>query len=203
MVSHHLSDRSSAKYTIHPVMLYIQIARDFVLYQWLKMHYRACLDSKYINVVICSITVMECRLSSSMPTGHQSSDRPQSPMEMAHTYESIDENMIGMNNDSAVEDTNQQSGKILYCHLLWLFCQYVVASNSLITLIVQRWSSPTSATYMCWWTRWALIQVMACSLFGAKPLPKSMLSFFSVGPLRANLNEIRTEIQKFNSSKCI
>ena len=98
-------------------------------------------------------------------------------MEMAHTYESIDETMTGSNDGSAVEGPNQQSGKILYRHLLWLFCQYIVAPNSLFTLIVQRWSSPTSAAYMLWWTRSALIQVMACRLFDAKQLPEPMLTF--------------------------
>ena len=38
-------------------------------------------------------------------------------------------------------------------------------------------SSPPSAAYMRQWTRSELVQVMACRLFGAKPLPEPMLAF--------------------------
>ena len=34
-----------------------------------------------------------------------------------------------------------------------------------------------SAAYMRQWTRSALVQVMACRLFGAKPLPEPMLAY--------------------------
>ena len=39
-------------------------------------------------------------------------------------------------------------------------------------------SSPPSAAYMHQWTRSALVQVMACHLFGAKPLPEPMLAYW-------------------------
>ena len=38
-------------------------------------------------------------------------------------------------------------------------------------------SSPPSAAYMCQWTRSALVQVRACRLFSAKPLPEPMLVY--------------------------
>ena len=38
-------------------------------------------------------------------------------------------------------------------------------------------SSSPIATYMRQWTGSALIQVMACRLFGAKPLPEPMQSY--------------------------
>ena len=38
-------------------------------------------------------------------------------------------------------------------------------------------SSPPSAAYMRQWTGSALVQVMACRLFGAKPLPEPMLTY--------------------------
>ena len=38
-------------------------------------------------------------------------------------------------------------------------------------------SSPHCAAYMCQRTRSALVKVMACRLFGAKPLPESMLTY--------------------------
>ena len=37
-------------------------------------------------------------------------------------------------------------------------------------------SSPTSAAYMRQWTAKTLLQVMACHLFGAKPLPEPMMT---------------------------
>ena len=38
-------------------------------------------------------------------------------------------------------------------------------------------SSPPSATYMCQWTGSAVLQIMTCHLFGAKPLSKQMLGY--------------------------
>ena len=38
-------------------------------------------------------------------------------------------------------------------------------------------SSPPSSTYMRQWTRSALVQVMACLLFGSKPLPGPKLAY--------------------------
>ena len=43
-------------------------------------------------------------------------------------------------------------------------------------------SSPPSASYMRRWTGSALAQVMACPLFGAKPLPEPMLSYCQLDP---------------------
>ena len=38
-------------------------------------------------------------------------------------------------------------------------------------------SCTPSATYMCRWTRSALVQIMACCLFGTKPLSEPMLEY--------------------------
>ena len=38
-------------------------------------------------------------------------------------------------------------------------------------------SSPPRAAYMRQWTRPAFVQVMACRLFGAKPLPEPILAY--------------------------
>ena len=51
-------------------------------------------------------------------------------------------------------------------------CQYLVRGSALSTLIN---SSPPSAAYMRQSTGSPLFQVMACRLFGAKPLPEPML----------------------------
>ena len=42
--------------------------------------------------------------------------------------------------------------------------------------------SPPSAAYMRWWIRSALVKVMACHLFGAKPLPEPMLTYCQLDP---------------------
>ena len=43
-------------------------------------------------------------------------------------------------------------------------------------------SSPPSSTYMPRWTGSALVQIMACRLFGAKPLSKPMLGYCQLEP---------------------
>ena len=50
-------------------------------------------------------------------------------------------------------------------------------------------SSPPSATDMHQWIGSALVQIMACRLFGAKPLSKPMLIFLSIRPLEANFSD--------------
>ena len=43
-------------------------------------------------------------------------------------------------------------------------------------------SSPSSAVYMRQWIGSALVQIMACRLFGAKPLSKPMLDYCQLDP---------------------
>ena len=43
-------------------------------------------------------------------------------------------------------------------------------------------SSPPSAWYMCQWTGSVLLQVMACRLLGAKPLPEPILTCCQMDP---------------------
>ena len=47
----------------------------------------------------------------------------------------------------------------------------------------------------------ALVQVMACRLFGAKPLPEPMLAYCQLGLLGTNLSEIRIGIPSFSFKK--
>ena len=61
-------------------------------------------------------------------------------------------------------------------------------------------SSPPTAAYMRQQTGSALVQIMACCLFGAKPSPEPMLS---IGPLETNFSEIEVKIQNFSFIKCI
>ena len=43
-------------------------------------------------------------------------------------------------------------------------------------------SSPPSVAYMRQWIRLVLVQIMACRLFGAKPLSKPMLFYCQLDP---------------------
>ena len=60
-------------------------------------------------------------------------------------------------------------------------------------------SSPPSAAYMHHWTGSALVQVMACHLFGTKPLPEPMLTYSQW----TIFSEIWIQIYNFHSRKCI
>ena len=62
-------------------------------------------------------------------------------------------------------------------------------------------SSPPSATYMHQCIRLALVKIIACHLFGTKPLSKPMLCLLSIGPLGTNFSEILLKIQNFSFMK--
>ena len=64
-------------------------------------------------------------------------------------------------------------------------------------------SSPPSATYMRQWTGSSLIQVMACRLFGAKPLPEPMLAYCQLDSWEHISVEFESEFCYFHSRKCI
>ena len=62
-------------------------------------------------------------------------------------------------------------------------------------------SSPPSAAYMRQWTVSTLVQVIACRLFSAKPLPEPNAGLLSVGLLVTNFSEIRIGILSFSFKK--
>ena len=49
---------------------------------------------------------------------------------------------------------------------------------------------PPSAAYMRQWIVSALVQIMACRLYGAKPLYEPMLDYYQLGPLGTTVSEI-------------
>ena len=62
--------------------------------------------------------------------------------------------------------------------------------------------SPLSAAYMPRWNGTALLQVLACHQFGAKPLPEPMLTNCQFHPyLGTNFSEIQIEIQNLSFMK--
>ena len=60
-------------------------------------------------------------------------------------------------------------------------------------------SSPPGAAYIRWWIRSALVQIMACRLFGAKPLSEPMLGYCQLDP--KVFSEILIKIQNFSFTK--
>ena len=64
-------------------------------------------------------------------------------------------------------------------------------------------SSPLSAAYMRQWIRSALVQVMACRLFGAKPLSKPMLGYCQLDPEEQTPVKFQSTYKTFHLRKCI
>ena len=91
-----------------------------------------------------------------------------------------------------------------YLNQFWVIAHYTHRNKS-----SWKWklnqdisSSSPSAAYMRQRIGWALFHIMACRLFGAKPLPKPMLTYCQlIGPLGINFSEIRTKIRSFSLKK--
>ena len=64
-------------------------------------------------------------------------------------------------------------------------------------------SSPPNAIYMCQWTESALVSVMTCRLFGAKPLPEPMLVYCQMDSWEQTSVKFKLEFYHFRSGKCI
>ena len=64
-------------------------------------------------------------------------------------------------------------------------------------------SSPPSAAYMCQLIGSALVQIMACRLFGAKPLPEPMLAHCQLDSWEQISVKFELEFFHFHSRKCI
>ena len=64
-------------------------------------------------------------------------------------------------------------------------------------------SSPPRATYMHQWIGSALVQIMACRLFGAKLLSKPMLGYCQLDPQEETSVKLRSKYKTFHSRKCI
>ena len=63
-------------------------------------------------------------------------------------------------------------------------------------------SSPPSATYMHQRIGPSFIQVMACRLFGAKPLPEPMLAYWQLDSWEQISVKFESEFYHFHSRKC-
>ena len=64
-------------------------------------------------------------------------------------------------------------------------------------------SSPSNAACVCQWPGAVLVQVMACCLFGAKPLPEPMLAYCQLDSWEQIAVKIEWEFYHFHSRKFI
>ena len=62
---------------------------------------------------------------------------------------------------------------------------------------------PPGAAYMRQWTGTALVQVMACRLFGVKPLPEPMLVYCQLDSWEQTWVRCESKYKTFHSWKCI
>ena len=78
----------------------------------------------------------------------------------------------------------------MWCHCLHdidlfsFYCKTYWYNSLEVSRVVEYMlnSSPPSAAYMRHWIRSTLVQIMACCLFGAKPLFKPMLRYCQLDP---------------------
>ena len=87
-----------------------------------------------------------------------------------------------------------------YLHCIWFRHQCAICNKESITGIN---SSTPSAAYMCQWIGSALVQIMACRLFGAKPLSKSMLVYCQLEPKEQISVKFQSKCKTFHSWKCV
>ena len=57
-----------------------------------------------------------------------------------------------------------------------------ISTHICVTRLQWANSPPSCAAYMRQWTGSSLVQIMACRLFGAKPLPQPMLTYYQLDP---------------------
>ena len=64
-------------------------------------------------------------------------------------------------------------------------------------------SSPLSDAYMHQWIGSVLVQIMACHIFGTKPLSEPMLGYCQLNPKEQTSVKFQSKSRTFHSQKCI
>ena len=80
---------------------------------------------------------------------------------------------------------------------------FAVGLCNMIRIFIHINSSPPSAAFMRPWTGSALVQVMACRLFGAKPFPGPVLAYCQSDSREQFSVKFESEFYHFHSRKCI
>ena len=94
------------------------------------------------------------------------------------------------------------------CFIFWCMLSVdlpdVLPVFSVVFCIWQLNSRPPPLnSYMRQWIGPSLVQVMACDIFGAEPLPEPMLPYWSVDSVGTNFSKVEFESYHFHSRKCI
>ena len=82
-------------------------------------------------------------------------------------------------------------------HLEMCVCEMV----AILSLRIRVNSSPPSAAYIRQWIGSEMVQIMACRLFGTKPLSKPMLSCCWLGPWAPTSMKFQSKYKTFHSRK--
>ena len=82
----------------------------------------------------------------------------------------------------------------------WEIKYIYVSPNILSTTKVN--SSPPNGAFMRQWTGSALVQVMTCRLFGAKPLPQPILPYCQLDPCEQISMKFKSNYKIFHSRIC-
>ena len=99
--------------------------------------------------------------------------------------------------------TSQEIGIML------VFLCFIVSNSSILTIsihVLQCYSedsSPPSAAYMRQGIGSALVQIMACRQFGAKPLSKPLLDYYQLDPWEQSSGKFQSKYKTLQSQKCI
>ena len=99
---------------------------------------------------------------------------------------------------SCNQNDGAQSANIKICGdtLIFVKCKWMLLWN--YTNL-----SPPSAARMHQWIGSALVKIMACRLFGAKPLSKPMLCYCQLDPFEQTSMKFESKYTFFHSRKCI
>ena len=102
------------------------------------------------------------------------------------------------------------TGKIIACPAWKITCwhittQFYLPGDKIYASGMQAHlnSFPPSATYMRQWTVSSLVQVMACRLFCAKPLPEPVMVYCQLDSWQQVSVKFESEFYHFLSMKCI
>ena len=76
----------------------------------------------------------------------------------------------------------QQDSFVSHASVRWMVLRIMFLSQQIFTVKNNVNSSPPTAAYLCQRIGSTLVLIMACHLFGAKPLSKSMLGYCQLNP---------------------
>ena len=111
--------------------------------------------------------------------------------------------MVDRSNKSKRNRLKRNMFLSLLCYFTIIWCEYLMVLNMMAPFsLYQVNPSPSSAAYMRHWTGSSLVQVMACLLFGAKPLPEPMLAYCWLDSWEHNWMKFESEFYHFHSRRC-